>query len=132
MRKLTFLITIISILIFAGCIDREIIDSKPGESIDPVTNLDYTISDTDVSLTWSLPTSFPNDILQPVSASIKITKNGVMIVSKIVEDAPTSFTYSGYESTEVYRVTVKVVGDVDTTDPNLSKLRYSYGETVGF
>lgn len=130
MKKIAFYISILSILIFSGCKDYEIIDSKPGEPISPVTNLAYTKSGTNVTLSWTLPTSFPNDILQPVSIIIKVIRNGQLIDTKEVMNAPVSYIYPSYDSSKKYKFTVKVKGNVNTKDPKFSNLRYSLGQTV--
>ena len=108
----------------------EIIDSKPGESVNPVTNLNYTVSGSDVTLTWDLPTFYPDDIIQPVSVFIKVIKDGQAAGTFVVEDSPVTYTFTGYDETEVYRFTVKVQANVNTDDPNLSELRYSLGNTI--
>lgn len=130
MRKKVFYMAILCILIFSGCKDYEIIDSKPGAPIDAVTNLASTISGNNVTLSWTLPTSYPNDILQPVSVMVAININGQLVETKEVLNTPISFTYSSYDLSKKYRFTVKVKGNVDTKDLTFSNLRYSLGQTV--
>jgi len=130
MRKKVFCISILFILIFSGCKDYEIIDSKPGVPINTVTNLTSAISGTNVTLSWTLPTSYPNDILQPVSVMVAININGQLVETKEVLNSPISFTYSSYDLAKKYRFTVKVKGNVDTKDLTFSNLRYSLGQTV--
>ena len=119
-------------MICLGCTDREILDSKPGEAIDSVTNLQYTIAGTDVTLSWDLPSQIPDDIIDPVSIYITILRDGVAIENITLPDAPESYVFDAYDSSRDYTVIVKVLGDVDTTDPNVSKLRYSLGVSVSF
>jgi hypothetical protein len=132
MKKVLYYISILCVLTFTGCIDREILDSKPGEEIDPVTNLKYTISGTDVTLTWNLPTTIPDDIIKPVSIYVKVLRNNVSIASVVLPNAPLTYVYKPYDSTKQYIIIVKVQGSVDTTDPNVSNLRYSLGASVSF
>ena len=127
MKKIFYFIIVMFIV--SSC-TYEIIDSKPGESVNPVTNLNYTVSGSDVTLTWDLPTSYPDDIIQPVSVFIKVTKDGQAAGTFVVEDSPVTYTFTGYDEAEVYRFTVKVQANVNTDDPNLSELRYSSGNTI--
>lgn len=118
------------LLLLSGCYDREVIDSKEGEPLDPVTNLAYTIDGENVNLSWTLPSSYPSDIITPVSVQIKVYRNNVLFSTVTVPDDPLTYTYKPYSSTNVYRFVVKVTASVDTTDPNKSKLRYSPGVTA--
>jgi hypothetical protein len=76
MKKVIYILLFIHHLVFYGCTDREILDLKPGEPINPVTNLKHTISGTDVNLTWTMPSGYPADIIQPVSVFIRINRDG--------------------------------------------------------
>ncbi|MGQ8334929.1 DUF4945 domain-containing protein [Sunxiuqinia sp. A32] len=129
MKRITFLIILAFLFIMSSC-EYEIIDSKPGEPIAPVTNLTSSISGNSVALNWNLPSSYPSDIIQPVSVYIKVTKDGNNAGSQVLNNNPNTFVYDAYESGHVYRFTVKVRANVDTDDPNFSDLRYSEGETI--
>lgn len=130
MKKVVLYISILSILFCSGCKEEEIIESKPGEAIDVVTNLKYAIAGENVNLSWNLPATFPDDIIQPVSIFIKITVDGRTEGTLVLDNAPESYTYSPYDPSMEYRFTVKVLGEVDTSDPYFSDLRYSLGTTV--
>lgn len=132
MKKYLFYISMISLLCCAGCKEEEIIQSKPGEPVDPVSALKHSIAGENVTLSWDLPASLPEDIVEPVSVQVSITVNGQNAGTEVLEDAPQSYTYSPYDPANDYRFTVKVIGAVDTTDPNVSGLRYSLGQTVTF
>jgi hypothetical protein len=132
MKKYFFYILILSVLLYSGCYEDEIIDSKPGEAIDPVTDLEYAIAETHVNLRWEFPSAYPEDILQPVSVLVRITVDGQTEGTVILEEAPVSYTYTAYDPSKTYRFTVKVVGAVETSDPYASDLRYSLGKTVAF
>jgi len=120
------------VLIYTGCIDRTILDSKPGEAIDPVTNLQYTIAGNNVTLTWDLPSTIPADIIKPVSIFIRVMRNNVSILSVTLPNAPVSYVFDTYDSSNKYTIIVKVLGSVDTTDPNAANIRYSLGSSVSF
>lgn len=132
MKKFIFHITTFCIILFTGCNRDEIIPSKPGEAILPVEDLQYAIADTDVNLTWNLPSSFSEEIIQPVSILVRISVDGQNAGTYVLENAPESYTYNSYDPLKDYRFTVKVMGDVDTMDPHVSNLRYSLGKTVAF
>ena len=129
MRKLIYVIILATISVFTSC-EYDILDSKPGEPLPPVSNVTQTVNGTNVTLSWNLPTSYPADVIQPVSVVVRITKDGVAAGTHVLNNAPTNFTYSGYESGSKYRFTVKVRANVDTVEPHLSNLRYSPGVTV--
>jgi hypothetical protein len=132
-------------LLFTGC-EYEVIDSKPGESIDPVTNLAASVDGSDVVLNWNLPSSYPADILQPVSVLVQIytvddseTPSITGLVKSSEEevgDAPVTYAYEGYDVDQSYVFVVKVKGEVDVTKyPNpdyQSATRYSLGVSVAF
>jgi hypothetical protein len=131
MKKVAFLLLITSVFMLSAC-EYEIIDSKPGESISPVTNLSHSVSEDEVMLTWDLPSSYPDDIVQPVSVMIRITRDGNNAGTVVLDDAPESYTYDAYDPSQTFKFTVKVRGEVDTDDPNVSDVRYSLGTTVEF
>jgi hypothetical protein len=115
-----------------GCDRDEVLPSKPGEAISPVEDLQYTTGTSDVILTWQLPSSYPDNTVQPVSVQIKLSIDGQNAGTFVLPNAPERYTYSPYDPSKEYRFTVKVVGDVDTMDPFVSDLRISLGKTVAF
>lgn len=129
MKKVYFGCLIIITLI-TSCTDRQIIDSKEGESINPVTDLNYSVNAPEVIFTWQMPTSYPQDIMQPVSVFVTIYKDNKKVSSITLPDAPTTYTYATYNSASTYRFIFKVLGNVDTDDLNKSKLRYSLGSVA--
>lgn len=130
MKKYIFYISFLSILFCSGCYDEEIIASKPGEAIDPVTNLEYSISDANVHLTWDMPSTYPEGVIQPVFVQIKVSEDGRHIATEVLENAPESYTFTSYDPSKEYRFTVKVMANIDTSEPHESDLRYSLGQTV--
>lgn len=132
MKSYIFLIAILSLLFCGGCQQEEILDAKPGEPIAPVTDLKHVIVGDQVELTWKLPANYPADLVKPVSVLVRITKDGQNGGTQVLADNPERFVYSGYDASVPYRITVKVQGAVNTTDPGRSKLRISPGVTVAF
>jgi hypothetical protein len=130
MKKYYLLILFIIAASLTGCYDREILDSKEGESIDPVSNLSFTTTEPQVVFTWNMPSGYPADIIQPVSVVVTIYKNEVKVSTITLADAPTTYTYTSYSSANTYRFIFKVKAAVDTDDPNKSTLRYSSGKVA--
>ena len=132
MKRYVFFISILSLLFCAGCQKEEILTSKPGEPIAPVTDLKYAITGSEATLTWKLPATIADDIIKPVSVMVKITVDGQNGGTQVLDNNPERFVYSGYDASNSYRFTVKVQGAVDTQDPYRSKLRLSPGTTIAF
>tara|TARA_R100001369_G_C3272671_1_gene160350 strand:- start:365 stop:775 length:411 start_codon:yes stop_codon:yes gene_type:complete len=134
MKKIVFYISVCSLILFCGCYDDSPIESKPGESIDPVTNLQANIregEEEDIVLNWDLPSDYPEDVIEPVSVHIQVKIDGRREGGDIVLDsAPETYTYSPYDESMNYSFTVKVLAIVETSEPHESDLRYSLGETV--
>lgn len=131
-RKKIFLAAAMLMGMLSACVSDDIIDSKPGEPLAPVENLSYVVQEAAVEINWDLPTTISGDIIQPVSVQVRVAADGQNSGTFVIDNAPESFLYSGYEPQKSYRVTVKVMGRVDTTEPHVSNLRYSLGKTVGF
>ena len=132
MKKCLFYISIVCLMCCTSCRKEEIILSKPGEPIAPVTNLQYSIAGDKATLTWALPAALPEDIVKPVSVLIRVSVDGRNAGTYVVEDTPVSYTYSPYDPSKQYKFTVKAQGAVNTTDPYRSKLRISLGNTIVF
>jgi hypothetical protein len=132
MKKYVSYISILGVMLFLACREDEILLSKPGEEVSPVTNLAYTLSGSDVNLTWSLPADLPDDIVSPVSVQVRATIDGHNGGTVTLANDPTSYIFPGYDPSKKYRFTVKVMASVDTDDPAVSDLRYSPGQTITF
>jgi|SRR5699024_1670115 len=130
MKNKIICIVILGIVLVSGCDRYDSIDSKPGEAIPPVTNLEYSIAGEEVHLNWQLPATIPGDIIKPVSVFIIIKVDGQAAGERLIEGAPTNYIYAPYDSSRAYQFTVKVRGEVDSSDPGVSHLRYSLGQTI--
>ena len=131
-KKNTVLFAALFFILLQGCVSDDIIDSKPGEALPPVENLQYDIQGSGVELSWDLPQSIPEDIIRPLSIQIKVAVDGQNSGTFVLEDAPESYTYTSFDPAKSYRFTVKAVGVVDTTEPHISNIRYSLGKTLSF
>jgi hypothetical protein len=123
---------ILSVFCCFGCQKEEILTSKPGEPLAPVTDLAHAINGSEATLTWELPATYAADVITPVSVMVRITVNGASGGTQVLPNAPERFTYPNYDPAKSYRFTVKVQGAVDTQDPARSKLRLSPGATIAF
>jgi len=92
----------------------------------------HDIMGSNVNLTWQLPSSYPDDIIEPVEVQVKISVNGQNAGTHVLSNAPENYTYTPYDPSKNYRFTVKVMGEVSTENPHVSPLRYSLGKTVAF
>lgn len=131
MKKYLRYLLLLAVVCCAACQKEEILTSKPGESIAPVTNLKYAVAGNTADLTWKLPATLPQDVVKPVSVLVRISVNGQNGGTQLLPDNPERFTFT-YDPAKKYRFTVKVQGAVDTKDPYRSKLRLSPGATVAF
>lgn len=121
----------------AACTDRDILESKPGVSLPPVTGLSLLADTPHVELSWEIPAGLPEEIQQPVDIYIEVNQllsptRAVRIFSTVLPDAPTSFTYQLPDALKKYHLTVKVHGRTKTADPNYSGDIYSEGQTVAY
>ena len=131
-KKNNVLFAALFFILLQGCVSDDIIDSKPGEAMPPVDNLQFDIQGSEVELTWDLPQSIPEDIIRPLSVQIRVTADGQNSGTFVLNNAPESFVHQGYDPAKSYRVTVKVFGSVNTTEPHISNVRYSLGKTASF
>ncbi|WP_207434787.1 fibronectin type III domain-containing protein [Sabulibacter ruber] len=131
MRNCIFYLSILGLLLCYSCKDDDILTSKPGEPIAPVTNLKHTITDNNVTLTWDLPANYPSDIIQPISVLVIKWEDGRSLGSQVLPDAPETVSFP-YSTGKKYKYTVKVQGAVNSEDPYVSKLRISPGQTISF
>lgn len=131
MKKYVFYILMLSSVLAAGCYDDDVITSKPGEPIDPVSNLAADTMEGQLVLTWDLPAAYPENVIEPVSVQIHISIDGRKEGGAItLENDPVSFTYSPYDPAKEYKFTVKVVAGMETSEDYQSDLFYSPGNTI--
>lgn len=119
----------------AACTDRDILESKPGVSLPPVTGLSLSADTPYVELSWKIPAGLPEEIQQPVDIYVEVNEilsptRAVRIFSTVLPEAPTSFSYQLPDALKKYHLTVKVHGRTKTADPNYSGEIYSEGQTV--
>lgn len=134
MKRLFYLTFVLAMISFTACNDADIFEPVYGDPIDPVTDLQYSISGNTVTITWVLPSSYPDDIIQPVSVNLVIDDGGPRPMALVLPEAPESFVYEGYNPEMSYGVTVKVRGDVDKDKSEAvgGGYRLSLGQTIYF
>ena len=134
----TFLYTCALMLMtgISACTDRDILESKPGVILPPVSNLGMEKDgEKGVILTWDIPTSLPAEINQPVSVFIQVSEitsptTAVPVFNTTLSDAPSTFLYEVPDAEKTYHLTVKLYAKTKNTDENYSSDIYSGGQTV--
>jgi len=110
MKNVVKFILTFAVILFTGCYDRSVIDSKEfGFSLPAVENLKYAKQGDVVTLTWQIPANIPDYFKRPVDASIQIVEDdiyrNIIIVSN--EDTSTDITI---DTSKKYRFVVKLLG----------------------
>src|SRR5690606_21164116 len=103
MKKKSLILLIFVCHYMTGCYERDIIDDKFGEAIEPINGLNFSITGSDVIFTWNLPSTYPDDLILPVSVVVTIFINNINVGSETLDSAPTTYTYSSYSANENYR-----------------------------
>src|SRR5690606_38028876 len=103
-------------LVLSSCVSDDIIDSKPGDALAPVEILLNIVQGSSKQLTMDITSYVSSDVIQTVSVQIRVAIEGQSGGTFVLDNAPESFLYSGYDPLKTYRFTVKVLGEVDTTE----------------
>ena len=136
MKKLAHKIFVLLLLFFGACTDRDIIESKDGVSLPPVSNLALAkIGDSNVRVSWTIPPDIPQSINQPLNVYVEVKQIiGVTTTrteySATLPNAPSQFDYELPDTEKTYHITVKLQGGVKDPNPNYSATIYSLGKTV--
>ncbi|MDR2042363.1 MAG: DUF4945 domain-containing protein [Tannerella sp.] len=126
-------------LCIPSCYDRNILDSKEGVSLPPVTGLEYTRSGDQVTLTWGIPSDIPPEISRPLSVNVQVLRYrpGVLSITRVDthtlsgEPLTASLTVpnednAGYE----YHIVVKLTGHLKESVYGYSSQIFSLGQTI--
>ncbi len=104
-----FIVTL-TIALFTGCYDRDIIDLKEfNHSLPEVENLNYTQQGSVITLTWQIPSDISADFNRPLEASIQVVEENIYRQKIIVgnENTTTDITI---DTSKEYRFVVKLLG----------------------
>jgi hypothetical protein len=141
MKKIIFLFLIITLAcINTSCYDRDILDSKEGVIMPTVSNLQFTTSGNQVTLSWTLPSNIPAAFMRPVSVNVQILRyrpgvlSATRLENRVLPDEALTLDYVlpsdpdniGYE----YHAIVKLVGTLNESVYGYSSQIYSLGQTV--
>lgn len=138
MKKLIFVCFLPLFLLYTGCNKEKIVENKPGVSLPMVTNLDLQkTGNNQVRLTWSVPTSIPTEIQQPLNIYLEVNEiisatKAVSVFSIALTGAPAEFIYQLPNVAKKYDFTVKLMGTTKNMDVNYSNTIYSLGQTVSY
>jgi len=127
--------SILAMILFTACNDVDVFEPVYGDPIDPVTDLKYSISGNIVTITWVLPSSYPDDIVQPVSIYLVFNYGGQKPMTMVLPEAPISFVFDEYNPEMSYKAIVKVLGYVDKNSEAVGvggDYRLSLGQTIYF
>jgi hypothetical protein len=133
--KTAYLYIFSLVVFFCSCAQKDILNSKQGTSLPPVTNLALEKADSNrVILTWQIPGAIPGNINQPLGVYIEVNQEvNRRLLSQFsitLPGAPTSYTYKLPDSSKVYHLTVKLSGTTTSSDINYSNSILSLGQTV--
>lgn len=112
MKKIaTVFALMLAVLSLSSCYDRDVLDDKGLNYFMPVPeNVQYTQDNaTTVTLTWSIPTTIPDEFRRPVSTLIQVVENNIYRdkITLVNEETSCSFTI---DPAKEYHYIVKLVG----------------------
>jgi len=136
MKKIIYICYLPLFFLFTGCKKEPVIESKTGVSLPVVNDLKLQkTAEKEVKLTWSIPSSISDQIVQPLSVFVEVNEvisvtKTVSVYSATLPDAPTALVYQLPDAAKTYHLTIKLVGNTKVVDNNYSSRIYSLGQTV--
>lgn len=119
------------VLLASSCIDREILESKDGVVLPPVTGLRSTIQDNkNITVSWINPTTIPDAVQRPISIYVQVYRGGTLEYQRALPDEPDSWQYTLAEPDDKYRVVIKTYGYLKEKETGKSDEIYSLGQTI--
>ena len=111
MKKITILLTATLLLtLLNGCYDREIIDRKEFYyTLPTVANLSYTVTGGEVTLTWDIPGTVPDDFNRPLETVVQVVVDDIYGERRTIFGEETSTGFA-IEPGKQYRFIVKLLG----------------------
>src|SRR5690554_406868 len=108
-----FIVTL-SLIILAGCYDRDIVDRKDfNYSLPTVENLSVTQQSNKAILTWTIPADISENFRRPIEVSIQVVENDIYRQKIAVFDEETSREIE-IDPTKDYKFIVKLLGFLTT------------------
>lgn len=108
-----FIVTL-SLIILAGCYDRDIVDRKDfNYSLPTVENLSVTQQSNKAILTWTIPADISESFRRPIEVSIQVVENDIYRQKIAVFDEETSREIE-IDPTKDYKFIVKLLGFLTT------------------
>lgn len=130
-RIKVFIVTL-TVILFAGCYDRDIVEYKEfNHSLPKVDNLNYIKDGEVIRLTWQMPSNISDDFKRPLEVSIQVVENNVYRQIVIVENENT-FVDILTDTNKKYRFVVKLLGYLteDAQERGKPERVYSEGQVV--
>lgn len=104
-----FIFGILSLLT-VGCYDRSVIDDKGLDFyIPPVSNAQYSIDGTTLTLTWSVPSDISDEYVRPIYVQIQEVENNIYTEKVTVAETVTSATFT-IDTANEYHYIIKTNG----------------------
>jgi hypothetical protein len=149
MKKYLYIAFVSILLLSNGCIDRTVLDEKPGVTIPPVSDLAVTVDPENsnrVILTWTNPTTIPSELKQPIGIYIEVygrktTDYGLSNPRLVSYDSynattmpptPSTYTYTLSSSYQIFIFVVSTHSETVSTDTNYETNIYSLGQSVSY
>jgi len=111
MRKINkIILVILTVILFTGCYDRDIIDRKDfHHSLPKVENLSYSLQGNVVALTWQIPDNISEAFTRPIQVKIQVVENDIyrQVVTVYDEQNRAEITI---DPAKDYRFIVKLLG----------------------
>lgn len=111
MKKITiFLTVVLFVILLQGCYDREIIDRKEFYyELPTVQNLSYTVTGDEVTLTWQIPATIPDEFNRPLEVIVQEVENDIYRERRELLNENTTASFSMEPGNE-YRFIVRLQG----------------------
>jgi hypothetical protein len=131
-NRIKALIVTLTVILFTGCYDRDIIDHKEfNHSLPQVESLNCTKSGEAVRLTWQIPANVSADFRRPLEVSVQVVEDNIYRQIVVVENENTSVDIP-IDVSKKYRFVVKLLGYLTPEAQERGKPDriYSDGRTV--
>lgn len=133
MRKINkIILVILTVILFTGCYDRDIIDRKDfHHSLPKVENLSYSLQGNVVALTWQIPDNISEAFTRPIQVKIQVVENDIyrQVVTVYDEQNRAEITI---DPAKDYRFIVKLLGFLtpEAREVGFTDMVFSEGEII--
>lgn len=112
-KNIKYLCVLFAILLMVSCYDRDIIDSKEfNHFLPPVENLTLKDAVNCVTLSWTVPSDIPEDIVRPAKIEIQVVENDIYKQKVTLNETDPSHADINVEAGKAYRFIVKMTSSI--------------------